>query len=189
MQTNSTAATSDVSPTPIKTPAVELAADRVIAAHQERIARLCYRLLGWRGEVDDVVQDVFVTALMRWNSFRGEAALSTWLAGIAINRCRAERRRSWWRRPRGEPDVDRPGASSEPGKLAAERESALAVQTAIRRLPQPLREVVVLRIFEQMPARAVAELLGLTTNAVDLRLNRAKAKLRALLGELEQEHT
>lgn len=45
------------------------------------------------------------------------------------------------------------------------------------------------RIFEQMPTRAVAELLGLTTNAVDLRLNRAKAKLRALLGEQEQEHT
>src|SRR3954464_12654333 len=51
----------------------------VVTAYQDRISRLAYRLLGWRAEVDDVVQDVLVAVLKHRRRFRGDASLWTWL--------------------------------------------------------------------------------------------------------------
>src|SRR4051812_2729487 len=62
--------------------------EQLVALHQPRIARLAHRLLGWAGDGDDVVQDVFLTALRNARSFRGQSSLATWLATITLNRCR-----------------------------------------------------------------------------------------------------
>src|SRR5262245_38549685 len=53
--------------------------DRLVTVHQERIARLVHRLLGWPSDVDDVVQDVFVDALTHLSRFAGRSKLLTWL--------------------------------------------------------------------------------------------------------------
>ena len=65
----------------------------LVALHQQRVSRLVYRLLGWRGEVEDIVQDVFLAALKSHKNFREESSQWTWLAAITINRCRTHRRR------------------------------------------------------------------------------------------------
>src|SRR4051812_33447508 len=73
--------------------------EAVVALHQPRVARLAHRLLGWAGDCDDVVQDVFLTALGSARSFRGQSSLATWLATITLNRCRRHlRRRTLFRR-------------------------------------------------------------------------------------------
>jgi len=59
--------------------------DALVAEQAPRITRLCYRLLGWRADVADVVQDVFVAALRALPTFRGASDVSTWLTRIAVN--------------------------------------------------------------------------------------------------------
>ena len=90
---------------------------------------MVYRLLGWRGEVEDIVQDVFLAAFKRRQTFRDESSQWTWLAAIAINRCRTHRRRKllefrWLKRPRTNPALERisnverrrNGPASSPGR-------------------------------------------------------------------------
>src|SRR5215217_5846336 len=67
--------------------------DELVGLHETRLTRLPYRLLGWRGDVADVVQEVFLSALLHASRFRGEASLGTWLTRITVNKCRSHQRR------------------------------------------------------------------------------------------------
>src|SRR5262245_61165392 len=71
--------------------------DQLVTVHQDGIARLVHRLLGWPSDVDDVVQDVFVDALRNLNRFDGRSSVLTWLTRLTINRCRTHQRRQWLR--------------------------------------------------------------------------------------------
>ncbi len=161
----------------------ESAFDRIVERHHERVARLAYRLLGWRGDVDDVVQDVFLAALKQLRRFRGESSLSTWLTTITINTCRTHRRKQllrlrWWtaRRDAGEPMR---GAPADPFRDEASEE----VRRAVQALPARDREVIVLFYLEDKPTAEIAKLLNVSANAVDIRLHRARERLRPMLTE------
>jgi len=164
--------------------------ESLVSLYQGRIARLAYRLLGWSGDVDDVVQEVFLAALRNAGSFRGEASLWTWLTRITLNRCRThQRRRLMWQRLRRVLSRHRPG-SSEPADGGAVRdEMAGAVRAAVAALPARDREVVVLFYLEQQPAAEIAALLGTSANAVEVRLHRARAKLRIALQKVMADMT
>lgn len=157
-----------------------------VAQHQDRVARLVYRLLGGHGEAEDVVQDVFLAALRKLPEFRGEARFSTWLTAIAVNICRSRRRARWLRwRPLSAVAANAgqaPALPAEQGAVSAER--LAQVRAAVRELPAKYREVIVLRYLEDLPAAEVAAVLGLTTNTVAVRLNRARAKLRDVLADI-----
>src|SRR5688500_15340642 len=71
--------------------------DRLVVEEPAYVARLVGRLVGWRSDVDDVVQDVFVSALGGWARFRGDCSARTWLTRIALNKCRSYGRRRWVR--------------------------------------------------------------------------------------------
>ena len=62
--------------------------DRLVTVHQQQIARLVSRLLGWRSDVDDVVQDVFVDALRSLSRFNGRSSVLTWLTRLHFGRWR-----------------------------------------------------------------------------------------------------
>jgi RNA polymerase sigma-70 factor (ECF subfamily) len=152
--------------------------DELVAEQRERVGRLCYRLLGWQADVEDVVQDVFLAALKALPKFRGESTVSTWLTRIAVNACRGHGRKRRLRilagmRQRSEPRLDR----SPEGKLI-DRERFERVRAAIRRLPVKYREVVVLRYLEEMAVSEIGEVLGLGRNAVEVRLNRARHRMK-----------
>src|SRR6476646_3374876 len=75
------------------------ALEALVALYRVRVARLAHRLLGWGGDPEDVVQEVFLAALRKATDFRGRASLWTWLATITVNRCRRQlRRQALWRR-------------------------------------------------------------------------------------------
>ena len=158
--------------------------DRIVLRHQDRVARLAWRLMGFSREVDDIVQDVFLAALTNLKKFRGQATLGTWLATITIRQCRNRQRRAAVRR-RFLGSLWTRGRASEAGPVD---ETVMAAETfeqgpgAIQALPPQLREVVVLRYMEGMNSQQVAEVLGLRRNAVDVRLHRAREKMRAVLG-------
>jgi RNA polymerase sigma factor (sigma-70 family) len=163
-------------------PAGEPAAfDQFVAAHQQRIARLVFRLLGEPDEVPDVVQEVFLSVLQHLESFRGESKLSTWLTAIALNKCRSHRRRRLLR-PRHllrlAKTLTAPSRQVQPVETAEIHEE---LRRAVRRLSVKYREPIVLRYFEELPVGEIGQVLGISANNVEVRLTRARRQLREML--------
>ncbi len=148
--------------------------DLIVERHFEPIGRLVARLLAWRGEVQDVVQETFIVAFEKLAQFEGRSQLRTWLSTIALRTARRSlrmRRFQFWKN-----DAE---ISFEPECELESRERAEKVRSAVRALGDSLREVVVLHYLEGESIQATAEILGLRVNTVEVRLHRA----RKLLGE------
>ncbi len=163
--------------------------DGIVEAHRRRITRLVYRLLGWSDDAEDVVQEVFLSALKNIKAFRGESGLSTWLMRIAVNKCRSHRRslRVRLRLLAGAAERVRRTRSARPEDASADAETFRRVRRAVRALPVRYREVVVLRYLEETPTTEVAEILGISQAAVDTRLHRARRRLKDLLGDIMED--
>ena len=132
--------------------------------------------------MDDVVQEVFVAALKRQRDFRGDSSLWTWLSAIAVNQCRSRlRRRKSWRRWVG---FQRERHDQSPSPVVRD-ETSQRVRAAVAQLKQDDREVIVLFYLEDQSIRQIAEMLGKTGNAVEVRLHRARRRLASLLKELD----
>jgi RNA polymerase sigma-70 factor (ECF subfamily) len=161
--------------------------EEVVERYQAMVARLAYRLLGWSGEAEDVVQDVFLAALKNASGFRRGAMLSTWLTTITLNKCRSHRRgvlaRLRMLAGLGRGPKQETGAAADVG--LAEKEEFSRVQEAMRQLSARDREVVVLHYLEGNSVEEMAGLLGVTRGAVEVRLHRARGRLRKLLGAEE----
>lgn len=125
-----------------------------------------------RADVDDLVQEVFLTAFRRLESVRDPAALGGWLAAIARNRATDHLRRAHEESqlPRDLPG----GARFEP--------DALAALDAIRKLPEAYRETLLMRLVEGMSGAEIAERAGMTPASVRVNLHRGMKQLRELLG-------
>jgi RNA polymerase sigma-70 factor (ECF subfamily) len=158
---------------------------QLMIQQKDRIAALAWRLLGWRREsVEDVVQDVFLVAFQNVSQFRGHAKPETWLYRIVVNQCRRHRRMRFLRlRFRTSAEVPEP----QSGSPAIDAETRAQVRQAVAALSLPNREVVVLRYLEGLTTPEIAAIVGRSPNAVEVRLNRARAALRAALGPLLQE--
>lgn len=148
--------------------------DQIVERHFEPIGRLVARLLAWRGDVQDVVQETFIVAFEKLSQFQGRSQLRTWLSTIALRTARRSlrmRRFQFWKS-----DVQ---IAFKPDCELESRERAEKVRAAVRALGDSLREVVVLHYLEGESIQATAEILGLRVNTVEVRLHRA----RKLLGE------
>jgi len=163
--------------------------DRIVEQYSADIAALANRLLGWPGDVDDVVQEVFVAAFLGLKRFRGECRLQTWLFTITVNKCRRHRFR-WLRRFRPVAIEDAASVESRDrsgDEAAMDQETFARVRRAVQTLPQKYREVVALRYLQGLEADEICELLGITVNALQVRLNRARKRLKEQLGDLLEE--
>ncbi|MHC4399286.1 MAG: RNA polymerase sigma factor [Planctomycetota bacterium] len=156
--------------------------DEVVEVHQHRLMRLVYRLLGWSDEAEDVLQEVFVSMLENLQSFRGEAKFSTWLTTIAINECRSFQRRrairwrSFVRLARRHTTVEQKSQRTCPSDEHEE------VRRAVSQLSPTYREPIVLRYFEEFSVQEIADVLRLSVNAAEVRLTRARQRLKSILG-------
>lgn len=165
----------------------------LVERHQARIHRLVGRVLGPdHGDVDDVVQEVFVKAFFSLAKFREDAAFGTWITRIAINRARDElKRQSGKVSLETEPSEDAVAslrdrlASDEPpdGAVDEAREAALssAVARTVARLPDRLRVVVTLKDLEGNSYQEVARILSCSLGTVKSRHARGRARLRQML--------
>jgi RNA polymerase sigma-70 factor (ECF subfamily) len=153
--------------------------DRLVAREHAYVARLVGRLIGWRGDVDDLVQDAFVAALGGWTRFRGQCSERTWLTRIAINKCRSYGRKRWARERLFALLKTRITAAQEDPTV--QQGTAEQVRSAIMQLRQRDREVIVLHYLEQMSPVDIAESLNLSRNAVEVRLTRARKRLKEIL--------
>lgn len=167
--------------------AVEPGFETFVAGQQERVRRLAGRLLGWRGDVEDVVQDVFLAVFERRARLAEIRDRERWLTTLTLNACRRRHRRialwracvGWLGRRSAERAVPQTGLESE------EREER--TRRAVASLPQAYREVIVLRYLEGIEITEIAVLAGASVDAVAARLSRARAMLRAALPEYGSE--
>jgi len=163
--------------------------DRIVEQYSAEVAALANRLLGWPGDVDDVVQEVFVAALVGLKKFRGECRLRTWLFTITVNKCRSHRFHRL-RRLRLVTIEDAGAVESRDrsgDEALLDQEAFARVRQAVRTLPQKYREVIALRYLQGLEVNEICELLGITANVMQVRLNRARKRLKEQLGDLLEE--
>ena len=150
--------------------------ERAFSALYGRYARMIHGLLLARVprlEVDDIVQDVFVTAWTRLDSLRDPAAFGGWLSMIARNRATDYHRHAIER-------AELPPYLEAPGRTGALSE-AHQVLDEIRTLPEAYRETLVLRLVEGMTGPEIAQRTGLTPASVRVNLHRGMKLLRERL--------
>ena len=167
----------------------ESAFERIVERYADDIAALANRLLGWPGEVEDVTQEVFLSAFLGLKRFRCDCSLKTWLFTITINKCRTYRHRSKLRRLQTTPILTKDVKMRLP--LTAERnnspmdaENFARVRRSIAGLSAKYREPVVLRYLQELPTEEIARILGISRSALHVRLSRARERLRQELTEL-----
>ncbi|MFN4243924.1 MAG: RNA polymerase sigma factor [Tepidisphaerales bacterium] len=176
-------------PSPAPSDDARRAVVELLDRYGPRLHALAMRLCRHRADADDMVQDIFLTALRKWHTFRGEADPGTWLHAIAARSCKARTRRKGGidRRqvpmsqlmPWSEKTVMEVAAADEGAEDASQRQEAIArVQAEVARLPEHLRLPLVLKDVLQMSVEDVAAALGLAENTVKTRLHRARLALR-----------
>lgn len=176
----------------------EPAFGRLVEPHRRELRVHCYRLLGSFEEAEDLVQETFLRAWRRRETFAGHSTLRAWLYRIATNAClEALRRRPRpapragadgrlppysampWLQPFPDALLEEPApAEEEPDAVVVARETiALAFLAAIQLLPPRQRAVLVLRDVLSFSAAETAELLDVTVPAANSALQRARATL------------
>ncbi len=124
----------------------------------------------------DAVQDAFLSAFRRADSYRGDAAVTTWLHRIVVNACLDRLRRV---RPTSElPETEIADTRDRP----AEVDTRLAVQAALGELPEAQRLALVLVDMHAVPVSEAARILGVAEGTVKSRCSRGRAALAELLG-------
>lgn len=151
----------------------------------EGYARMVHGILLTRvppGEVDDLVQDVFVLALSRLEGLRDSARFGPWLAAITRNRAHDYHRQS---RTANELTGHVPIEEAEGGATSGLEEAAAAVVLAIiRGLSETYRETLILRLVEGMTGPEIAARTGLTPGSVRVNLHRGMEQLRTKLSRV-----
>jgi RNA polymerase sigma-70 factor (ECF subfamily) len=174
---------------------------RVLVERESRaVVRSCYRILGDLHDAEDAAQEAFVTAYRALGTWRGEGPFGAWLARIATRLAvrRAGRRRSVaWIDPRPIPMEGRApgerdgvgeaaltaalGSGTDPAHLAVRAERAAAIRTAVARLDEPYREVVILRFFAELSLAEIAIEADRPLGTVKTHLRRGLQRLRLSL--------
>jgi RNA polymerase sigma-70 factor (ECF subfamily) len=159
----------------------ELLFDHLYESYEPMVERWVRRLAGPSADVEDLIHDVFVVALRRRGEFRGDAKVSTWLFRIAQLVVRKRRFRHKLRqcldilRRSHEFAVVPP--SPTPLEVVEQRQQNARLYAALDRLPDKYRTAVILCDIESMGAEEVGHLIGLTANAVWVRVHRGRAML------------
>jgi RNA polymerase sigma-70 factor (ECF subfamily) len=166
------------------------AVEELLRRYEASIYRFGLRMCGNEEAAREVLQETLLAAFRNLPTFRGEAAISTWLYQIARSFCIKERRGEVPTETLESTTGERLAAPSPaPEAHAHARQIGAALAAAIHALPPDYREALVLRDVEGLSAEEAAEVVGVEVGALKSRLHRARQQLRselaALLGEVE----
>ena len=150
--------------------------------HGNAIFRMCYMHLHDVQLAEDAAQETFLKAYRHLGSFRGECSEKTWLTGIAINVCRDLLRMAWLRRVDRSVDI-----SLLPECAQADEYRDSTVLAEVMQLPARLREVILLRYYQEMSLKETADALKLGVSTVKQRQKKANDLLRQRLKEWYDE--
>lgn len=159
----------------------------LIRRFQDRLFRLAFRVLRDAARAEEAVADAFAAVWFRCGNWRGEASAATWIHRVAyrviLDHARARRR--WWRFFRRA--SEEPAVCPDPGGDLGEREQqqhrTRRLDAALATLDPEDRALVHLHYFENQSLAEIAAVLATTRDALKMRLSRARARLREVLGD------
>ena len=160
--------------------------DEIVERHKGAVFRAALFALRNREDAEDVTQETFITAYGKLDTFRGESRLRTWLSRIAWNRSMDHRRRGRFRSflHLDEPDaVELPSLEADPERATLASSAHARVRREIDRLPENLRDTLLLASAGDLDYASIAEMLGVREGTVKSRVFEARAMLRLALQE------
>ena len=160
---------------------------------ERRIFALTYGMLGREEDARDATQETFLAAFRNLRGFRGDAKVSSWLHRIAVNQCISRQRRAKVRSESALEEENEAGSfaapvSESPVRVVEGRQETLAVRRAINSLPLELRQIVVMKEFEELTFREIADALDLPLSTVKSRLYTALKQLQMRLQKFESRN-
>jgi RNA polymerase sigma-70 factor (ECF subfamily) len=153
---------------------------RLVGAYQGPVYNLCYRMLSNAPEAEDAAQETFMRMYTKLHTYQPERKLSSWVLSIASHYCidRLRRRRGQWISLDEEPvAATLPSRNRGPEDLALWAESRDEVQRLVDMLPAAYRVPLILRYWYDLSYAEIAEVMGLTVQAVKSRLHRARLQV------------
>ena len=157
--------------------------EEIYRAHSRKIYGVLLRMLGNQSDAEDMLQDAFLAAHRKLDSFRGESALGTWLYRLAVNLCLDHLRSRTGRAIQmtdaipDEPSL--PDAASH--RLAENAVTKMDLERALSQLPEGCRAAFVLHDVQGLEHREVGEVLGIAEGTSKSQVHKARLRLRALL--------
>lgn len=157
--------------------------EKLFNRHRDRLWAVALRTTGNPDEAADALQDAMISVLRNAGSYRGDAAVTTWMHRIVVNACLDRMRRARVRAtvPLPGTDPERPDNLPDARDSIAAKEMQVVVQQALMELPEDQRVPIVLVDVEGYPVEDVAAMLGIPSGTVKSRCSRGRAKLAANL--------
>ena len=164
----------------------------LVARHRDRLWAVALRTMGNPDDAADGLQDGVVAAFRRAETFRGDAAVTTWLHRVVVNACLDRLRAAKVRRTEPLPDdlddrpvrAQLPSPDPDPAEHAEAGERRRAVLAALSELPADQRAALVLVDMEGYPVAEAAAILDCPTGTVKSRCARGRTRLAELLAPL-----
>jgi RNA polymerase sigma-70 factor (ECF subfamily) len=160
----------------------------IVRRWERKIFALCFGMLSREDDAKDAAQETFIAAYRNLPNFRGEAKVSSWLHRIAVNQCLTKQRRT---KTRSETFLDDENNAEErvfiaplaqsPARITEQNERLSHVRQAVHALPPELRQVIVMKEFEEMTFQEISETLDLPLSTVKSRVYTALKQLRMKL--------
>jgi RNA polymerase sigma-70 factor (ECF subfamily) len=152
----------------------------IVERHRRSVYQLCYRFVGNHEDASDLSQEVFLRAFRGLKGFKGQSTLATWLYRIGVNTCL---NRVSVNVPVTEPLDARPhqALGDDPSTTLIKDERRARVRAAIARLPRKQRATLILRTYQELSHREIAEILGSSVGAVKANFFHALGNLKKIL--------
>lgn len=163
--------------------------EALLTQYQGQVFRLCFRMTGNSEDAADLTQEAFVKVWRALGSFQFDSAFSTWLYRLATNCC-LDFLRSQKRRPTQpltvetdgeEGTIEVPDDSPTPEEAAISKEEHEALERAMQSLEPEQRQILTLRIVNDLSYEEIARVVGIREGTVKSRLSRARENLRKKL--------
>lgn len=157
---------------------------------QGRLFNAMFQVVGTHDEAEDIVQDSFVQAYVKLDTFQGNSQFFTWLYRIAFNNALSRQRRRRKdlsiEQSREITGTDPEDGHEPPDEPLLREERISSVHVALSRLSEEHRAILVLREMEDLAYEEIAEILSINIGTVRSRLSRARNQLKLHLEEMEQ---
>lgn len=145
---------------------------------QDRVWRVCYRLMGNTEDASDAAQEVFVRLFMQRAQFEGRSSYSTWLHGVAIRTC-LMLRRGFGRRRKHERRAQELEAERQiQGTPGSHKDTSIDLEHILGSLDEEDRAMLILKYAEGHSYEELSEVFELSVSACKMRLKRAREKLK-----------
>jgi RNA polymerase sigma-70 factor (ECF subfamily) len=158
--------------------------EELYRAHSGRLYSLAYRMVGNQSDAEDLLQEIFLSAHRKLDSFRGEAALGTWLYRLATNLILDHLRSRAARTGQVTDGMDDMSgfADASAHRLGGAVLDRIDLERAIAQLPQGCRAAFVLHDVEGLEHQEIADVLGIAEGTSKSQVHKARLRLRGWLG-------